>query len=67
MLTQSGTQASFGVRGIVDEEFSGAEMWKSGVMDNNNYNYLRPIVTIPANIKFTGGNGSEENPFKISI
>lgn len=67
MLTQRGTQASFGVRWIVDEEFSGADMWWSGGMGHNNYNYLRPIVTIPANIKFTGGNGSEENPFKISI
>lgn len=57
----------FGVRGIVDEVLSGSDMWLSTGWDRNYNNYLRPIVTIPANIKFTGGNGSEENPFKISI
>ena len=59
--------AWFGMRSI-NESFS---LGGPSLYNSRNYNYgdvrkIRPVVTLNANIKIYGGDGSEEHPYKLT-
>lgn len=58
----------FALRGVFDKILTGVSLIRSeAVYEHGRYaNGIRPVVKLPEDIKFIGGNGSADNAWKIS-
>ena len=62
----AGNHVGFGLCAISDARLDGSNMYFAGQAFDDSAS-LRPVVTLGANVEFSNGDGSIDNPYKISI
>ena len=61
------TNAGFGLRRVSSGNLGGNDLFNSNNSTNSNYRGLRAVVSLGSGVEFTEGDGSEGNPYKLSL
>ena len=61
------TYASFGLRYVYWSDLDGSNLFNSNAYAYDGYGGLRAVVSLGSGVEFTEGDGSEGNPYKLSL
>ncbi len=66
VVASNSSYAGFGLGYVYSSILSGSYLFTSSSNTRNDYDYLRPVVSLGSNIRLSSGDGSSSSPYQIA-